>query len=405
MLFASTLLVFLNALSITAMATGKHDTQPMPPQDDPWYTAPYDYEYKQPGTILRIRAAPGNLSSVMTNATAAFNILYRTTDSRYLPSWAVTTLFIPKHPKDVLLSYQIPYDSVDLTFSPSYQLYQDPPSDISRALGLGWYVNVPDYEGPLGSFTAGVMSGHATLDSIRAVKAAAFGLTANAKYAMWGYSGGALASEWAAELQLQYAPELKFSGAALGGLTPNVTSVMLAVSGKPAAGLIPLAMLGLTSQFPEAERYLLSRLKKQGAFNRDGFLKARNYSSVQAVAAFANQDIADYFIGGFSDITAPPIKSVTTSDGQMGYHGVPQMPLYVYKAVQDEVSPTVDTDALVSKYCKINVAITYVRNPLGGHFDEWTAGVPGAMDFLQAILTGTYYNTGCKIMEIASSSG
>jgi hypothetical protein len=48
---------------------------------------------------------------------------------------------------------------------------------------------------------------------------------------MWGYSGGALASEWAAELQVQYASEMDFAGAALGGLTPNVTSVMNAVDG------------------------------------------------------------------------------------------------------------------------------------------------------------------------------
>jgi hypothetical protein len=105
-------------------------------------------------------------------------------------------------------------------------------SDISAALGRGWMVSVPDYEGPLASFTAGVMSGHATLDSVRAVLSSGFGLATNGtRYAMWGYSGGALAGEWAAELQKQYASELDFAGAALGGLTPNVTSVMEAVSG------------------------------------------------------------------------------------------------------------------------------------------------------------------------------
>lgn len=77
--------------------------------------------------------------------------------------------------------------------------------DISTGLANGWFVNVPDYEGPLASFTAGVLSGHSTIDSIRAVFNAKhiLKIDKDARFAMWGYSGGALASEWAAELQVQ----------------------------------------------------------------------------------------------------------------------------------------------------------------------------------------------------------
>lgn len=73
-------------------------------------------------------------------------------------------------------------------------------------------MNVPDYEGPLASFTAGVLSGHSTIDSIRAVFNAKHILKIDkeARFAMWGYSGGALASEWAAELQVQVSPSLDF---------------------------------------------------------------------------------------------------------------------------------------------------------------------------------------------------
>jgi hypothetical protein len=119
---------------------------------------------------------------------------------------------------------------------------------VNSSLAKGWFVNVPDYEGPLASFTAGVMSGHATLDSVRATLSLretlpGLDLPEDTRYAMWGYSGGALASEWAAELQVQYAPELNFSGAALGGLTPNVTSVLMAINKSYAAGLAPVCNL------------------------------------------------------------------------------------------------------------------------------------------------------------------
>ena len=95
-------------------------------------------------------------------------------------------------------------------------------------------MNVLDYEGPLASYTAGVQSGHATIDSVRAVLNSGFSLARNeTKYVLWGYSGGALTSEWAMELQVQYAPELNFASAALGGLTPNVTSVLKHTNGGP----------------------------------------------------------------------------------------------------------------------------------------------------------------------------
>lgn len=87
----------------------RNATEPIPPLQDPWYTAPRGFEKKRPGAVLRIREAPGNLSSLATNSSAAYNILYRTTNSRYQPDWAVTTVFVPAVPVPALLSYQIPY--------------------------------------------------------------------------------------------------------------------------------------------------------------------------------------------------------------------------------------------------------------------------------------------------------
>lgn len=83
-------------------------TEPIPPLQDPWYTAPPGFEKTHPGTVLRIREAPGNLSTMATDCAAAYNILYRTTNSRYLPDWAVTTVFVPTVAAPALLSYQIP---------------------------------------------------------------------------------------------------------------------------------------------------------------------------------------------------------------------------------------------------------------------------------------------------------
>lgn len=376
----------------------------LPPSQDPFYSAPANFESAAPGSILRLRTAAGNLTTVQGNSQAAYQILYRTTDSRYQPSWAVTTLFVPtarsNATNDKLLSYQIAYDSAELDASPSYALYSAKVADISNALASGWYVNVPDYEGPLASFTAGVQSGHATLDSVRAVLNSGFGLVNGTKYAMWGYSGGALASEWAAELQVQYAPELNFSGAALGGLTPNVTSVEDGVSGTLEAGLIPAGILGLASQYPELMAYVTAHLKPTGQYNASTFLAARNQSLDQSIQAFVFQNISNYFINGREALVSPISQYVINRDGVMGYHGVPQMPVFAYKAIGDEVSPVADTDKLVDRYCGVGATILYQRNTVGSHVTEAGNGDARAVQFLTSIFDGKFTQTGCVISNV-----
>lgn len=415
------LLTWSAVLATVCRASPVHSTgstpPPLPPSRDPFYTAPGGYQHAAPGEILRVRKAPGNLTSVIQNCSVAYNILYRTTDSHYQPSWAVTTLFAPQKPTEgsaeakstghgsVLLSYQIPYDTADVDGSPSYALYSGGQPDIPVALGLGWFVNVPDYEGPLASFTAGVQSGHATIDSVRAVLSSGLGGLSphGARYALWGYSGGALASEWAAELQVQYAPELNFIGAALGGLTPNITNVFTTVNETPISYFIPPAVMGLASQYPAVYQYVIQELKASGPYNKTGFLAAKSLTLDEAAYVYASQDIYQYFTDGSAILQAPLVKQAIDADGIMGYHGVPQMPLFVYKAIADEVSPIEDTDALVAKYCNIGANILYQRNSVGGHIAEEINGDQMAFEWLYSALTGTLQQTGCLVQNVTVS--
>ncbi|CCG83943.1 protein of unknown function [Taphrina deformans PYCC 5710] len=375
----------------------------LPPSIDPFNVPPVGYETAAPGSILRVRVAPGNLSSLF-NASAAYHILYRTTDSQYRPTSAVTTLFVPRLANgSKLLSYQIPYDSANVDAGPSYALYGGNQADIRAGLGRGWYVTSPDYEGPLASYTAGVLSGHATLDGVRAVLAAGFGLGPDATYAMAGYSGGALASEWAAELQQAYAPELSFAGAALGGLTPNVTSVMAALDGTLTAGIIVSAIIGLATQYPGYLDVLTSQLKTTGPYNATTFFSARNLSLVGTIVTFANQNITDYFVDGAADLASTMAVAVINRDGIMGYHGVPQMPVFAYKAIGDELSPVVDTDRLIARYCGIGANIVYNRNTVGMHATEMANGDSRTFRFISDVLNGGYSHTGCTILNVTNS--
>lgn len=211
------------------------------PQDDPFYAVPADVGIYRPGDIIRSRPVPNPLAAFgigPDNIQAAYQLLYRTTNSKDQPTATVTTVIVP-HNADFskLLSYQIEYDSAWTGCDPSYALQRGAPPVqelfgqysilvYTAALDKGWVVATPDYEGPNAAFVAGKISGRATLDGVRAALRSerVTGVKPYAQHAMWGYSGGSLASEWAAELQPQYAPELNFVGTVLGSY-PLLSSI------------------------------------------------------------------------------------------------------------------------------------------------------------------------------------
>lgn len=414
-------LLALSCWFLTVSSSQQHahaPAEPIPPSLDPFYTAPPNFESASPGTILRSRSAPGNFTGIVANSSAAYNILFRTTDARYRPSWAVTTLVIPSSNitqggnSSSLLSIQFAYNSNWLDASPSYSLYgsfSQPlngipagTGDISEALGNGWYVNTPDFEGPLASFGLGIQAGHAVLDSIRAVLSSGLVPSKSTKYAMWGYSGGSIASEWASELQEQYAPELSFSGMAIGGLVPNITGAMDNITASPYAGLLPEMLLGATSQFPDAREYLVSRLHQSGPYNASYFLNASNLDISTAFVAYAGQDISKYFIGGQEDLNAPILRNIFNRNGFQGYHGVPRMPTFVYKAIHDQFNTVNDTDTLVERYCGVGADIWYQRNEVGGHIAEIVNGRGRALSWLKSVFESKYEKPkdGCTVENV-----
>lgn len=346
-------------------------------------------------------------------------MLYRTTDSHGNASFAVTTLLAP--PSNVtsistaLLSYQIAIDSPDVDQQPSYTLYDATQAaslvDFTAALGRGWFVTVPDYEGPLAAFGSGYQEGQATLDNIRAVLHVAkthphIGLSASndVKYALWGYSGGSVASEWAAELQPAYAPELGFAGAALGGLVPNATTLFGQIDGTAYAGDLPAVMVGVTAEEPGARAILLSKLKTAGPYNATTFLSVLHQSVLANFATFAYHTLSDYFVDGGEDVFAPVMTRLLDA-AQAGQHGTPGMPLFVYKAVADEFSPVGQTDDLVDGFCARGVEVLYERNSVGEHVSEYANGHSRALEYLSMVFDGTvgsvYENQSCIVRNVS----
>jgi hypothetical protein len=398
------------------------------PSTDPWYSPPEGWEATEPGTLLRLRQHAYNTTPLaIANAVDTFQVLFRSTDSHQNATWGVTTVFMPAHQpcsNDTgaadtknctlrILSYQLPYDTSCLDASPSFGLqWGEPYGEMAAALKRGWWVAVPDYEGPLASYGANIIAGYITLDSIRAVLEASRRLEpplsfTDTRVALWGYSNGASATEAAVEFAATYAPGLKnkIVGAAIGGVAPmaamNAAQILAQTQ---VSGLLVQGIIGITSQYPKQREYVLSRLFPSGPYNATEFFWASYMSGWQSLLYYSYVNVFEYFIGGRADLETPEMVDMFAREGVLGGFGVPNMPVFMYQAVQDEMAPIQDSDNLVDWLCSQGARILYHRNHWGGHNDELTNGRQRALDYLGDVLDGSnvlsFPPTGCQTVNV-----
>ncbi|KAI5268793.1 secretory lipase-like protein 1 precursor [Aureobasidium subglaciale] len=387
----------------------KRASAPPVPQDDPFYLASSGFESSAPGTILKSRPLKdfSFSGSVPLQVQAAYQLLFRTTDSLGNAQAAASTIILPQNANfSRLLSYQTAEDAAWDGCAPSYTVRQYSDSNnggslagemliIIAALNEGYVVSIPDYEGPKSAYTSGIQAGQATLDSVRAALASGSitKISSTAEHQMMGYSGGSLASEWAAELQPSYAPELHFIGTALGGLIPNVQNVLNTINNGLFAGLAATGINGLANGYPQLQAYLDQHLINSTAA---AFKKPLTQCLGDDTNQFIFKNIYNFFDNGKDFIDAAVVQNVLNETGIMGRHGTPQMPLFIYKAVADEVSPVADTDALVKQLCSQGARIQYTRDLVGEHVTEAITGSGDALNFIKARFNGVPAATGCK---------
>ena len=378
---------------------------PLPSQDQ-WYRSPDGWENTTAGTVLKVRqhAYPTRPFAIQ-NVGDTFQVQFRSLDSHKNPFWGVTTVFIPVNSRcqpgnatsptnctQPILSYQLPYDTSCLDASPSFGLqWGEPYGEIAAALGRGWWVSVPDYEGPLASYGANIVAGYITVDSMRAVMNVTSDIynIQDSRIAMWGYSNGASATEAAAEFAPAHAPDLKIEGAVFGGLSTNVAAAGPLLTQTQVAGLLVQGLIGVTSQYPEQRKYLVSRLNPSGPYNATEFFWASYMSGWQSLLYYCYVDIFSYFIGGQADLDHPDIVAMFTREGTLGGFGLPNTKIFVYHAVEDNMTPINDTDILVKYYCDQGANVLFHRNLWGGHNDELRNGRQRALDFVGDVLDGT----------------
>ncbi|SLF93311.1 lipase family protein [Mycobacteroides abscessus] len=229
---------------------------PTPISGDDFYGDPGDLGLLAPGEVVRADRVTPRLP--LRRATMQ-RIMVRSTDTAGNPVPVTAALIEPERPwrgpgsRPVVVRNQA-INSLGLKFTPSYRLthlwYRDNPPMFPFLSAQNYAVLFPDHEGPRMSYAAGKMAGHAVLDSVRGMLSERPDL-AESPIVMHGYSGGAIATAWAAQLQPTYAPELRIAGAAAGGTPTDYALLYGSMNRGVGAGLFAAATIGQAREFPE----------------------------------------------------------------------------------------------------------------------------------------------------------
>ncbi|OQE26558.1 hypothetical protein PENSTE_c005G08627 [Penicillium steckii] len=378
---------------------------PKAPANDPFYQPPAGYEKKEPGTILRQRKVNVAFLGLIPDPVDTYQLLYRTTAINGSAIATVTTVFKPASPKkDRFVSFHTAYDSSATVCNPSYNYqFLAPQTDIISSaeqlllqayLTLGYIVASPDYEGPDAAFGPGRLEGMGVLDNMRAVSnfGPKLGLTSdNPMVVGAGYSGGAIATGWAAALQPTYAPELDIKGWVQGGTPSNLTGTLVFIDNTVFSGFIPPAVVGLA--MPSAYGAELSPIIEKVLTDkgRKTLESAKTNCAVGDLLAFPEMSLfsTDVQSMGWDLLQQPTIKSIL-SKNTLGVNKdeTPTAPVFVYHATQDEVIPYSNASAMVNSWCDNGANVKFTSYGNGGHATTEVIALPDAISFVESAFAG-----------------
>lgn len=273
---------------------------------------------------------------------------------------------------------------------------------LQIALDAGCWVSAPDYEGHSASFTAGRTSGKSTLDTIKGVLSVAnkTGLNAEADVILWGYSGGSIASGWAAAMQPWYSPDLKprLKGVAIGGFAANITKTVLGVDGTFYAGMIPAGMTGLGNEYPIIREYI-DKILPQDRRNYFNFVGKQCLAPACIYYLYTNifKGVNPIVQSGYDVLYEPPVAAILRNT-TLGVSKVdmPQIPVFIFHGEKDTIVPFKNTLDVYDSWCDWGIeSLEVSSSQTTRHITEAIIGLPAAFTWIMNTFNGVPTVKGC----------
>lgn len=367
--------------------------RPVVPAKDPFYQPPPGFEHARPGTVLRSRDVELAFLGLVTQQFTATQLLYRTTDLHGLPQATVTTVIVPTEcPPNgsvPLLSYQVAIDAVAGRCFPSYAMRRGAKALgalaqvefflVAAALAEGWAVSVPDHEGPNGMWGAPYEPGYHALDGVRAaLNYRRLGLSSDAPVGLWGYSGGGLATAWAAEMSGSYAPELNIVGAVLGSPVADLGHAFRRLNGSFYSGLPAMVVAALAHVYPDLDRVIQEHATDTG---KAMLLRIEKMTTAHAVLRLIGMDMDKLVDLPLEQILQTPEVQHVFESIKLGT-AVPTPPVLIVQAVHDRIVSVGDIDELTDTYKSGGASVTYHRDLFSEHMLLHPMSAPMALRWL-----------------------
>jgi Secretory lipase len=368
---------------------------PQLPTTDPFYKWRRSLAHDAPGTVLRTRRiafAEGGASTPMKTT----QLLYVTTDELGCRTVSVVTVFEPLGGQTStptrLFSYQTSYDALGAQCDPSYSLEAGTEGEtgfIMSYVSSGYTVVMADYEGEDAAYGVGQQSGYETLDAIRAAENWLGVPEVSTPVGMLGYSGGAVATEFASELAPTYAPHLDIVGVAEGGIPVDLFHEIAYIDKSDSSwiGQIPSYLDGLARGFDirDLDKY----------FTAQG-MAAASADQTQCSGTFTGLTKEQLFKPQYRDIEKIAVFVRIFDDLLMSRSGTPRGPLFMGNGLSDStgdgVTVTRDVQQLAYTYCHRGVQVEF---HIYKGLDHDQAGTP-FFDQAQAFLAQRFKNLPVK---------
>ncbi|WP_249009314.1 lipase family protein [Conexibacter sp. DBS9H8] len=397
-------LCMLGASATTALAS------PTPPTQDPFYSYSGPLAGLAPGTILKTRQVAFETSghSLPVKTT---QILFRTTDELGNPTLAVTTVIEPlSGATQKIISYQWAYDGMASNCEPSYAIQGGTPTESTNSseqqlvvpmVMAGDTVVVTDYESEGNDFAAGREEGQVTLDGIRAAESL-LKWPAATPVALMGYSGGAIASDWASELAPSYAPHVNIVGTAEGGIAVDFAHNLDYINGSQEwSGAIPAALIGIARAF---HIDLAQYLSPYGVKVTDAVGKTCLETDLGGYPGLTYQQLLK---PQYTNVDQIPVLVHAIDNLIMGTGGVPREPFYMgignADGRGDDVMVLADDEALAHVYCNEGLPVQFNIYKGDNHGSAGEAFLPAAEEWVVARLNGVAPDNGCASIPAGDS--
>ncbi|MFT4083364.1 MAG: lipase family protein [Nocardioides sp.] len=372
------------------------------------------------GTVLKTRTVDYHVEGVSLPLETE-QLLYRTENALGRPAVNVTTVIRPlvqAGSDPTVVSYQSFYDSLSPADEPSVaiaggQSLGGAVTNVETVLFApmllaGATIVITDTEGQGADFAAGPEYGTVTLDALRAVsRSTVTGVGSSSPIGLIGYSGGAIASEWAAEQAPTYAPGIakRIVGTAIGGVLVEPAHNLHYVEGSTVwAGVAPMALIGI------ARSYHIDLTPYLSAYGKRVMARMDQAPIAEVLGAYPGLTWKQLAKPAYPTPESVPVYVRVANRLIMGTAGTPSAPMFIGQGSGGELEGTSggkagigagdgvmiagDVRTLAREYCARGVTVKYQSYPLS-HFTSAVTWLPQATAWLEARFAGVTAPSSC----------